>query len=81
MAVGFGLHPTASDVWEWVQDCWRADYTGAPTDGSEWRDQCADSLRVLRCSFGGSDLPVSVRFRLDPSGRSIKLGPRLTQDL
>ena len=26
----------AGNVWEWVQDEWHSDYTGAPSDGSGW---------------------------------------------
>jgi formylglycine-generating enzyme required for sulfatase activity len=25
------------NVWEWVEDCWHDEYTGAPTDGSPWK--------------------------------------------
>jgi formylglycine-generating enzyme required for sulfatase activity len=36
----FGLYDTVGNVSEWVQDCLHSDYTGAPADGSEWRDHC-----------------------------------------
>jgi formylglycine-generating enzyme required for sulfatase activity len=56
---GFGLVGMLGNAWEWTQDCWNANYAGAPSDGRAWEDhEC--SKRVLR---GGSwgDNPWSVR--------------------
>ncbi len=49
-ANAFGLHDVLGNLWEWTEDCWNDDYTGAPADGSAWRvGDC--SQRVQR---GGS---------------------------
>ena len=46
----FGLYNVHGNVWEWVEDCWSENYSGAPTDGSAWTTgDCR--YRVLR---GGS---------------------------
>ena len=47
---GFGLHDVHGNVLEWTEDCWNANYNGAPSDGSAWTAGGC-SLRVLR---GGS---------------------------
>jgi formylglycine-generating enzyme required for sulfatase activity len=48
---GFGLFDMAGNVFEWCQDSYHANYTGAPTDGSAWETGGGDGSRVLR---GGS---------------------------
>jgi len=39
------------NVSEWVQDCWRDNYTGAPSDSSAWGGNCTTFGWVFR---GGS---------------------------
>ena len=53
-ANSFGLHDMHGNVWEWVEDCYRDSYAGAPTDGSAWTSGGCSS-RVLR---GGSWITV-----------------------
>ena len=53
------------NVWEWVADCWHADYSRAPADGSAWTRGADCRYRVLR---GGSwysyGLILRAAFRL-----------------
>lgn len=43
----FGLFHIIGNVSEYVADCWREDYVGAPLDGSAWRDSATmDCSRV-----------------------------------
>ena len=68
----FGLHDTAGNVWEWVDDCWHERYEQAPADGSAWREADGGDCgsRALR---GGSWIDVprnhrsAARFRI-PAG-------------
>jgi formylglycine-generating enzyme required for sulfatase activity len=87
-ANGFGLHDTAGNIWEWVQDCWHENYERAPKDGSAWgKEEGGDcGRRPLR---GGSWLvdPDSCRsadrtrvYAGNPNRDSL-LGFRLAQDL
>jgi formylglycine-generating enzyme required for sulfatase activity len=46
----FRLYDMAGNVWQWVQDCYNADYNGAPSDGLAW-DTAECEFRVVR---GGS---------------------------
>jgi formylglycine-generating enzyme required for sulfatase activity len=54
----WGLYQVHGNVWEWVEDCFHADYTNAPSDGSAVGGEC--TRRVLR---GGSwvDAPGFLR--------------------
>jgi len=79
----FGLHEVHGNVWEWTQDCWNEDYTGAPTDSRAWETgECEQ--RVLR---GGSwgDVPWLLRSadrgKNEPGIRDPKIGFRIARTL
>ena len=47
----WGLHDMHGNVYEWVEDCWHADYQDAPHDGRAWIKEGDCNRRVIR---GGS---------------------------
>ncbi len=88
-ANAFGLHDMHGNVWEWVEDCWHDDYTGAPTNSSAWLSGCVKhqgkETRVLRGGSWYSD-PQGLRsaFRGWYDGatiRSVVIGFRVSRTL
>ena len=80
----FGLHDVHGNVWEWVEDCWHADYTDAPTDGSAWTTGGDCSVRVLRggsWSNGPTILRSAFRFKYASELRSGDFGFRVARAL
>ncbi|MDE0204439.1 MAG: SUMF1/EgtB/PvdO family nonheme iron enzyme [Candidatus Tectomicrobia bacterium] len=79
----FGLHEVHGNVWEWTQDCWNEDYTGAPTNGVA-RETGECEQRVLR---GGSwgDVPWLLRSadrgKRESGIRGPKIGFRIARPL
>ena len=79
----FGVYDMHGNVWEWTQDCWNANYSGALTNGSAWESgDC--SKRVLRggsWNYGLSHLRSAYRGRDTPDNRYILNGFRLARTL
>lgn len=79
----WGLYDMLGNVWEWVDDCWHSDYTGAPTDGGSWVEP-ACRKRVNRGGGWGnpaSSLRLTNRDGDQANGRSDGLGFRVARDL
>ena len=79
----FGLHDTHGNGAEWVQDCWNANYEGAPTDGSAWMSgDCSRAmLRGGSWFNGGNELRSATRFLNDRSTRNNHIGFRVARSI
>jgi formylglycine-generating enzyme required for sulfatase activity len=79
----FGLHDMHGNVWEWVQDCYKDSYRGAPADGSAVTS-AGCGLRILR---GGSWnyfpqlLRSAYRYATAPDIRLEMVGFRIARSL
>jgi formylglycine-generating enzyme required for sulfatase activity len=83
----FGLFDMSGNVWEWVQDYYHEDFSGAPTDGGAWNTPWNEQFGAYRVMRGGSwfSTPQLVssasRYNLDPNRHSNLLGFRLARTL
>jgi formylglycine-generating enzyme required for sulfatase activity len=79
----FGLYDMHGNVWEWVQDCYKPSYDGAPSDGSPVTSGPCD-LHILR---GGSWnyypqlLRSAYRYATPPDVRLNNFGFRVARPL
>jgi formylglycine-generating enzyme required for sulfatase activity len=79
----FGLNDMLGDVMNWTEDCWNANYNGAPADGSAWlTGDC--SRRVVHGGSWDMDLRAvrSAMRRAPPASlRHTTLGFRVARTL
>jgi formylglycine-generating enzyme required for sulfatase activity len=79
----FGLYDMAGNVWQWVEDCYHANYDGAPTDGSAWISGGCQS-RVVRGGSWDSDprlLRSASRRGAGADSRTASIGFRVARSL
>ena len=78
-----GLCDMAGNVWEWVEDDYHDDYTGAPEDGSAWIDTpTRGTFRVYRGGgwyFSYEYMYARRRHRYTPSFKTAMLGFRVAR--
>jgi formylglycine-generating enzyme required for sulfatase activity len=78
----FGLYDTASNVMEWVEDCYHPSYADAPTDGRPW----VDTKCTTRVARGGAfnkpaqSMRTVARHQFAPETRINVLGFRIARD-
>ena len=80
----FGLHHMHGNVWEWVQDVWHDNYSGAPTEGRAWITGGDQTRRVLRGGSWGNEpklLRSANRTRLAPGVAGDGMGFRIARPL
>jgi formylglycine-generating enzyme required for sulfatase activity len=83
-ANAFGLHDMIGNVWEWVEDCYTASYTGRAPDQRPWVWQGGCEARGLR---GGSwtsrpaDARSAKRQRAPATSKTTYMGFRVARDI
>ncbi len=79
----FGLYEMHGNVWEWVQDCYKPSYEGAPDDGSAViKKEC--NMHILRggaWNYYPKLLRSAYRYATAPEVRMNNAGFRVARDL
>jgi formylglycine-generating enzyme required for sulfatase activity/predicted Ser/Thr protein kinase len=82
-ANAFGLSDLLGNVFEWVEDCWHADYVGAPADGSARRDGDCKQRELRGGSWFSAPKFVNAAYRnrFEADYRSSSVGFRLVREV
>ena len=82
-ANAFGLNDMLGNVFEWTQDCWQDNYSGAPTDGAARLDgDCAErELRGGSWFSSPSYVTASYRNHFAADYRTSSVGFRLVREI
>jgi sulfatase modifying factor 1 len=79
----FGLNDMLGNVFQWTEDCWHADYSGAPTDGSARRDGDCSEHELRGGSWFSTPAFVRANYRnhFAADYRTSSVGIRLVRDI
>jgi formylglycine-generating enzyme required for sulfatase activity len=79
----FGLNDMLGNVLQWTQDCWHANYSGAPTDGSARTDGDCSERELRGGSWFSSPAYVRANYRnhFAAAYRANTVGFRVVRDL
>jgi formylglycine-generating enzyme required for sulfatase activity len=82
-ANSLGLYDMLGNVFQWTQDCWHADYRGAPIDGSARIDGDCSERELRGGSWFTSPAYVRANYRnhFAADHRTSTVGIRLVRDL
>ncbi len=79
----WGLNDMLGNVFQWTQDCWQADYRGAPVDGSARTDGECSERELRGGSWFTSPAYVRANYRnhFAKDYRTSSVGIRLVRDM
>jgi formylglycine-generating enzyme required for sulfatase activity len=82
-ANSFGLNDMLGNVFQWTEDCWHADYTGAPIDGSARSDGDCSEHELRGGSWFSTPAYVRANYRnhFAADYRTSSVGIRLVRDI
>jgi formylglycine-generating enzyme required for sulfatase activity len=82
-ANSFGLNDMLGNVFQWTEDCWHPDYSGAPIDGSARRDGDCSEHELRGGSWFSTPAYVRANYRnhFAADYRTSSVGIRLVRDI